>query len=261
MFCVLSATVLTSPAFLDYILVTFTCVLLWEMSDMLDLSNTEQTNANQTLVMQVTSQQEEINTKETELQRLHALLAEHNILSSVVDARDDEIAACSGLIATPAMPQLTPQHTSASTSATVIPVSTTLSMTATTDPSQIATIPTLPGVGATSNVVYYVPTQSTESTEPASKVPRSDPQPTPDPKSKLDKNLEAKYKGLGPKGSEDFECDPIPGPLADTLNIWFRSIFTNEEIREKLLQACRPSNAIALKPIMINKEVYHFLSL
>ena len=76
----------------------------------------------------------------------------------------------------------------------------------------------------------------------------------------MEKNLEAKYKGLGPKGSEDLECDPIPSPLADTLNIWFRSIFTNEEIREKLLQAHRPSNSLALKPIMINKEVYHSLS-
>ena len=220
---------------------------------MSDLSDTEQTSANQTLIMQVTSQQEEINAKETELQRLHALLGEHNIPSSVVDARDDEIATRSGLLATSSMPQLTPHCRPSSTSATVIPVSSTLSMTTTTDPSQIATIPTLAGVGGTSNVVYYVPTQSTE---PASKVPHLDPQATPDPQSKFDKNLEAKYKGLGPKGSEDLECDPIPPPLADTLNIWFQSTFTNEEIREKLLQVRRPSNALALKPIMINKEVY-----
>ena len=138
------------------------------------------------------------------------------------------------------MPLLTPQcgSTSASTAAilqsstTAIPVSNTLPMTTTTDPSQILSIPLLTGVCGTSNVVYYV---STQSTEPASKVPHLDPQP--EPQSKLDKNLKAKYKGLRPKGSKDLECDPIPSLLAYTLNIWFRSIFANEEIQEKLLQA------------------------
>ena len=138
------------------------------MSDMSDLSDSEQTNANQTLVMQVTSQQEEINAKETESQRLCALLAEHNIPSSVIDVHDDDIATRSRLLGTPSMQQLTPHHGSSSTSATMIRVSSTLPMTTTTDPSQIAAIPMLAGVGGTSNVVYYVPTQSTE---PASKVP------------------------------------------------------------------------------------------
>ena len=230
------------------------------MSDASDVSDSE--TSNQQLVLQVTSQQEEINAKEIELQRLWAILAQHNIsalISSAVtqDSRDDSIAVSTGLLGTP-MLHLTPQCASSVSAtgtslATVIPVSTTLPMTTTSDPSQISAIPSVTAVGATSNVVYYVPTQSAE---PPSKVPRLDPEP----QSKLDKNLEAKYKGLGPKGSEDLECDPIPTPLADTLNVWFRSIFTNEEIREKLLQARKPSNALALKPIMINKEVYRSLS-
>ena len=60
------------------------------------------------------------------------------------------------------------------TSANVIPVSSTLSMTTTSDPSQISAIPSVTGVGATSNVVYYVPTQFVE---PPSKVPCLDPEP------------------------------------------------------------------------------------
>ena len=232
------------------------------MSDASDVSDSE--TSNQQLVLQVTSQQEEINAKELELQCLWAILAQHHISAAVSsaatqDARDDSIAVSAGLLGTPSMPHLTPQRSSSlsaatvTSSATVIPVSTTLPMTTTSDPSQISAIPSVTVVGATSNVVYYVPTQSAE---PPSKVPRLEPEP----QSKLDKNLEAKYKGLGPKGSEDLECDPIPTPLADTLNVWFRSIFTNEEIREKLLQARRPSNALALKPIMINREVYRSLS-
>ena len=240
-------------------------VLFRAMSDMSNVSETEQATANQELVLKVTSQQEEINTKQLELQRLHATLAQHNISSTIADSRDDNIAVHTGLLgmSTPTMQFLPPQHgsTLASTlailqsSTTSIPVTNTFPMTTISDPSQISSIPLLTGVGGTSNVVYYVPTQSTGL---ASKVPHLDPQS--DPQSKLDKNLEAKYKGLGPKGSEDLEYDLIPSPLADTLNIWFRSIFTNEEIWEKLLQACRLSNALALKPIMINKEVYHSLS-
>ena len=241
--------------------VTFKFFFSEAMSDASDVSDSE--TSNQQLVLQVTSQQEEINAKEVELQRLWAILAQHHIsaavsLAATQDSRDDSIAVSAGLLGTPSMPQLTPQcapsvFATVTSSAAVIPVSTTLPMTTTSDPSQISAIPSITAVGATSNVVYYVPTQSAE---PPSKVPRLDPEP----QSKLDKNLEAKYKGLGPKGSEDLECDPIPTPLADTLNVWFRSIFTNEEIREKLLQAHRPSNALALKPIMINRQVYHSLS-
>ena len=241
--------------------VTFKFFFSEAMSDASDVSNSE--TSNQQLVLQVTSQQEEINAKELELQCLRAILAQHHIsaaVSSAVtqDSRDDSIAVSAGLLGTPSMLHLMPQRASlvsatVTSSAAVIPVSTTLPMTTTSDPSQISTIPSVTVVGATSNVVYYVPTQSAE---PPSKVPRLDLEP----QSKLDKNLEARYKGLGPKGSEDLECDPIPAPLADTLNVWFRSIFTNEEIREKLLQARRPSNTLALKPIMINKEVYHSLS-
>ena len=153
------------------------------MSDASDVSDSE--TPNQQLVLQVTSQREEINAKEIELQHLQAILAQHNISSAIQqDSHDDSIAARAGLLGTPSMPQLTPQCAS-TTSANVIPVSSTLLMTTTSDPSQISAIPSVTGVGATSNVVYYVPTQSVE---PPSKVPHLDPEP----QSKLDKNLEAK---------------------------------------------------------------------
>ena len=41
---------------------------------MSNVSDTEQATANQELILKVTSQQQEINSKELELQRLHAIL-------------------------------------------------------------------------------------------------------------------------------------------------------------------------------------------
>ena len=76
----------------------------------------------------------------------------------------------------------------------------------------------------------------------------------------LDVALQQKYVDQGPKVTDDLTRDPILPVLSNILDIWFRSIFTNEEIRAKLLLACQPSNATALKPIMINKEVYRPLS-
>ena len=146
--------------------VTFKFFFSEAMSDASDVSNSE--TSNQQLVLQVTSQQEEINAKELELQRLRAILAQHHISAAVSsaatqDSRDHSIAVSAGLLGTPSMPHLTPQRASlvsatVTSSAAVIPVSTTLPMTTTSDPSQISAIPSVTAVGATSNVVYYVPT-------------------------------------------------------------------------------------------------------
>ena len=116
----------------------------------------------------------------------------------------------------------------------------------------------IPQLTSSGQTVLYV---STEPPNKKAKIDNSDQEEEQneitDP---LDVALQQKYVDQGPKATDDITTDPIPPVLANILNIWFRSIFTNEEICAKLLLARRPSNATALKPIMINKEVYRSLS-
>ena len=53
----------------------------------------------------------------------------------------------------------------------------------------------------------------------------------------------------------DPKTDPLPQPLADTLEKWFHKQYTSKEIVETIAQCCCPQNCDALKVIEINKEV------
>ena len=218
---------------------------------------------NEQLIMKVTTQQEQLNEKESELQRLRASLTQHNIAhnnSTVDEDRQDDLhATATGMLTTglqpaapglldsslltPSMPTLTPFTPSAVPGGgRPLPAHTAL-------PVQPQLSGSVVGGGSSTNasVVYYIPTTDSSKNEA---VQISD----------LDKSLKDRFKGSGPKGNEDITCDPLPQPLADTLNVWFCQIFTNEEICTLLLEARRPVNVDALLPIQINKEVYKSLS-
>ena len=245
------------------------------MSDTeVEIGDNAENTSNENLILQITSQQEEINTQSLELQCLRTLVAEQERKLRNQDATDDRTAAATRLlqICASASSSVT-AHRTTSTFSRPLHLSQTLAMphlTPVRDPpapglqltdssgtglqplSHLASpSPSMTGVGDSIHSNDPVDT-GVEQSEPVSKKTKLD--------EKFEKNLEAKYKDVGPKGSEDLQCDPIPPLLAETLSVWFRSIFTNEEIRSKLLEARRPSNADALKPILINKEVYKSLS-
>ena len=62
-----------------------------------------------------------------------------------------------------------------------------------------------------------------------------------------------------PKVLADPVTDPIPQLLADTLETWFWSHYTKEEVKAELLKSVRPKNANACIPVKIDQEVYRAL--
>ena len=68
------------------------------------------------------------------------------------------------------------------------------------------------------------------------------------------------YQSSKPKYLEDPTTDPIPDPLANTLETWFWSIYSKDEVKAELGKTSRPLNADALIPTRINEAVFRALA-
>ena len=67
------------------------------------------------------------------------------------------------------------------------------------------------------------------------------------------------WKASQPKYLEDPVTTAIPPPLAKTLETWFWSVYSKEEVKNELAKTLRPENATALIPTRINEAVFHSL--
>ena len=78
----------------------------------------------------------------------------------------------------------------------------------------------------------------------------------------VDKEMDAiatEYELTKPKILEDSTTDPMPQPLADTLETWFWKRYNTEEIKKAQEKAHRCNNATALIPLKMEEEVFHAL--
>ena len=67
------------------------------------------------------------------------------------------------------------------------------------------------------------------------------------------------YKSTKPKYLEDPVTVPIPEPLAKTLETWFWSVYSRDEVKAELAKPSHPSNDDALIPTRINEAVFRSL--
>ena len=67
------------------------------------------------------------------------------------------------------------------------------------------------------------------------------------------------WKSSQPKYLEDPVTTAIPPPLAKTLETWFWSVYSKEEVKAELSKTVRPENAPALIPTRINEAVFRSL--
>ena len=72
--------------------------------------------------------------------------------------------------------------------------------------------------------------------------------------------LMQEYEITKPKYLEDPTTAPIQSPLAHTLETWFWSVYSKEEVKTELSKPLRPSNAMALIPTCINEPIFRSLS-
>ena len=72
--------------------------------------------------------------------------------------------------------------------------------------------------------------------------------------------LMQEYEITKPKYLEDPTTVPIQSPLAQTLETWFWSVYSKEEVKAELSKPLRPSNAMALIPTQINEPIFRSLS-
>ena len=77
-----------------------------------------------------------------------------------------------------------------------------------------------------------------------------------------DKEMQAiakEYEDCKPRVLEDCTTDPMPGPLASTLETWMWKKYNTDEIKKAQEKARRCSNATALIPLKIEEEVFYAL--
>ena len=65
-----------------------------------------------------------------------------------------------------------------------------------------------------------------------------------------------RYAKPGPKKCDDKTCDPLQDGAQELLQAWFQSIYSRKDVKEALESIAQPANCDALKPVMINKEIY-----
>ena len=85
----------------------------------------------------------------------------------------------------------------------------------------------------------------------------SDSEVEPDPQMQ---ELMQEYQSSKPKYLEDPTTDDLPEPLAKTLETWFWSVYSKEEVKAELAKPLRPANAPALIPTRINEAVFRSIS-
>ena len=77
------------------------------------------------------------------------------------------------------------------------------------------------------------------------------------PKKKKVKSIKIpRYAKPGPKKRDDKTCEPLQDGAPELLQAWFRSIYSRKDVKEALESVARPANCDALKPVIINKEIY-----
>ena len=80
-------------------------------------------------------------------------------------------------------------------------------------------------------------------------------------KGKKKKSLKLpRYAHAGPQRNEDKLCGELQEGAPELLETLFRSVYSRKEIKETLENIERPSNCEALRPVMINKEIYSHMS-